>query len=251
MRRRPLFPTLFNTDETPGGGAAEGAPTPPEGTGAPEGQPHGGGQENWEDRYKEAQAWGTRMAQERATLDADAQIARALRSDDPAERQHALEALGFALDDGDADGQLYDQVDPRVLAELDELKQWRDQTTSQQQTEANYSAYRQIADPQMQQIGVPEGLQDVIAEAALNLPAVHTPQGQLPDIQGAWQQFEAMAEHFAAIPAVQSAVKKAWANTKPSAAVTRPGGGDGTGVTAFKNGEERRAHMLARFSADQ
>lgn len=254
MRRRQLFPTLFNTDETPGGATAEGAPTPPDaGTGTEVTSPPAGYVP--EDRYKEAQGWGTRLSQENATLKADAELARALRSNDPSVRQQALEALGFEFDDGNAganDDQLFDQTDPRILAELEELKGWRDQTVSQQQSEANYSAYRQIADPQMQSLGVPEGLHDVIAEAALNLPPVHTPQGQAPDIEGAWKQFEtAYAEHFAAIPAVQAQVKKAWASTKPTAPVTRPGGTDGTGVTAFKNGEERRAHMLARFSADQ
>lgn len=246
---RALF--LYDDDESAGGagatGADDGQPThPAEGSGT-----DGGATHNWEERYKEAQVWGTRNAQRAAELEQEAQITRALRSDNAQERQQALEALGLSfVDDGDGDDQLY-ETDPRMRAELEELKAWREQTTSQQQSEANYAAFRQVADPEMQRIGVPDGLYDVIAEAALGLPPVHTPQGQRPDIQGAWTQFEQMAEQFAAIPAVQTAVKKAWANTKPTAAFTQPGGRDGQGVPAFKTGEERREFMLTRFRADQ
>ena len=219
-------------------------------------------QHDWEKDYKEAQAWGTRLVQEKAELETEAQIARGLRSEDPAERKKALEAVGLTLEDDDAnEGQVYDQTDPRILAELAELKQWKESTTSKSESEQNYTAYRQMTDPELTAMKVPAELHDVISEAALNLPAVQTPQGPRPDLQGAYQQWmkhvqlaagiPEMQEHFAGLPAVQTAVKKAWQKTKPTSAVTSPAGREGELAPDPLDGESRRQRILDRYEANR
>jgi hypothetical protein len=210
-------------------------------------------QVNWEERYKEAQSWGTRLAQERAELEQEAQLARALKSEDPAEYTEALRALGFNVPDDDEDTQTAG-LDPEVaakLAKVDEIDQWRQQLTAEQEREVNEQQYRQLVDPQLQEMKVPEGLWDVVAEAALNLPALQTPQGPQPDLAAAMQQVEAMAEHFAALPSVQSAVKKSWANTKPRTALTSAGGTAGTQVPDLDNRQERLDWMAQQLLANE
>jgi hypothetical protein len=227
------------------------ADTPVEGTGTQD----TAAQVNWEERYKEAQSWGTRLAQERAELEQEAQLARALKSEDPAEYTEALRALGFNVPDDDADEDTQTAgLDPEVaarLAKVDEIDQWRQQLTAEQEREVNEQQYRQLVDPQLQDMKVPEGLWDVVAEAALNLPAVQTPQGPQPDLEGAMRQVEAMAEHFAALPSVQSAVKKSWANSKPRTALTGAVGAEGTQVLDTDKHENRVAYMMARLNDNQ
>lgn len=248
-RRCPLF--LLAPEGDPTGGE----PITPEGAGT-EPEPTAPGTD-WEAIAKEHQAWGTRLAQEKAELETEAQIARALRSEDSSARAQALAQLGIELvDDGapDPGAQLYEQVDPQTLARLEALEQHHAQTTAAQEREQNYAAYREITDPQLAQMQVPEGLRDVVAEAALNLPPVQTPQGPQPDLQAAYEQIQAMAEHFAALPAVQTAVKKSWQKTKPSAALTQQGGVPATQVPPLDTRVKRAdyiAEQLAALDADE
>jgi hypothetical protein len=222
-------------------------------------------QVNWQDRYKEAQGWGTRLAQEKAQLEQEAQLARALRSDDAAERQRALEQLGLALVTDDAtsgldDEQVFDN-DPRVLQQLTELQQWREQqdaaaqqSTAAQQEQADYQAYRQVTDPQLSQMGVPDALHEVVAEAALNLPPVHTPQGAQPDLAGAWQQLVALSEHFDEVPDVRTRQMKKYAATKPRGPLTSTTGQPGTQTVQLDTRAQRNdyiAQRIAELEADE
>jgi hypothetical protein len=224
--------------------------TPAEGTGTQD----TAAQVNWEERYKEAQSWGTRLAQERAELEQAAQQWQALQSDDPTEYLEALRAAGFNVPDEDQDTQTQQGLDPEIaakLAKVDEIDQWRNNMTAEQEREANEQQYRTLVDPQLKDMKVPEGLWDVVAEAALNLPAVQTPQGPQPDLEGAMRQVEAMAEHFAALPSVQAAVKKSWANSKPRTALTSTGGAEGTQVLDTDKHENRVAYMMARLNDNE
>lgn len=251
-----LFPLLFRVDD-PAGAAPPEPITPPEG--APPAIPPGYVPE---DRYKEAQAWGTRLAQERAEFESDAQIARALRSSDPAERQRALEAVGlvFAEEPGAPGPQVYDN-DPALLARLEAIEQQTQASTAAQERQANQVAYRELTDPELTTMGVPKGLHDVVAEAALNLPPVQTPQGPRPDLQGAYEQLQGLAEHFgeipavqerfAALPAVQTKVKQGWAKAKPTAATTTSNGQPGTAVVDPLDGEARRQRIRDRVEANR
>jgi hypothetical protein len=208
-------------------------------------------QENWEQRFKDTQAWATRLAQEKVELEAAAQQWQALQSDDPTEYLKALKAAGFNVPEETEEDTQASEPDPRLRAELDELKQWKESLTAEQEREVNEQQYRTLVDPQLKDMKVPEGLWDVVAEAALNLPALQTPQGPQPDLAAAMQQVEAMAEHFAALPSVQSAVKKSWANTKPRTALTGPGGTAGTQVPDLDNRQERWDWMAQQLLANE
>lgn len=259
---RLLYPLPhFWPDEGAGGGGEGAAGDPAGGTGGTE---PGGAQENWEDRYKEAQGWGTRLAQENATLRTDAELAAMLR--DPGKRAEALQQLGLSLiadedDDGqgDDDGQLY-STDPRLAAELQELREWRQQmeaerqqTTEQQQEQANYQEYRQKVDPALTEMGVPEALHQVIAEAALERPGVHTPQGMEPDLQGAWQQFLQFTEALDDVPDIRNRQLKKYGQTKPGMIPTAQSGRAGTGVPNWGEMSEGDidAYMASRVIAEQ
>lgn len=91
---------------------------------------------NWQERYTEAQAWGTRAAQEAAEL---RQIVDAARKGDP----EALEFLGYEVPDEEEDGALTE--DEVIRKELQELKEWKAEQASreeQQQQEAELNDYR-------------------------------------------------------------------------------------------------------------
>lgn len=87
-------------------------------------------QGNWEDRYKEAQAWGTRMAQERSQYETAAQRLELLRNDPDAQREF-LSELGYQVESDD------EIPDPNadVRRELDEIKAWKSELTQSQKTE--------------------------------------------------------------------------------------------------------------------
>lgn len=252
-RRHPL---LLAPDDGAGDGgipAPEGAaPTPPEtGTGTQEQPTTPAIPEGYvpEDRYKEAQAWGTRLAQERAELEAEAQLARALRSEDPEARKRAFEQLGVQFVDDDEDTQLYDEMDPRAAARIEALEQRLASEDAQREQQANYTAYREITSPEMKRLEIPERYQDLVADAALDLPALQTPQGPQPDIQGAWEQFvSTYLDPYLELPSTQAKARQAWAKTKPTTAVTSPTGRQGTHAPTLDTAEARADYVAQRVA---
>lgn len=240
----------YAPDESAGGDIAD---TPQDGTGTQD-----AAQGNWEERYKEAQAWGTRLSQQQATLEQEAELARNLR--DPEKRAEALAALGLGLvpdEDQTTDEQIYDN-DPRVLAQLQALQERLDkqdqrtqQQTAAQQEQENYQAYRQITDPQLKQLGVPDQLHEVIAGLALELPEIHGPQGTSPDLQGAWNQFLQFSEALDDVPDVRTRQMKKYAASKPQRALVTPNGRAGTDVPDLKTHEGRMAAAMSRMAAER
>jgi hypothetical protein len=207
---------------------------------------------NWEERAKEHQSWGTRLAQENAELKAQAELAQQLKSDDPAEQRKALEALGYTVPEDEEEDSQVSEPDPRLRQELDELRQRLDTRSETEQREQNYTAYRQEFDPKLSELGVPEAFLQNVADIAYNqLDAIQTPQGPQPDLEGAVKWFKEVAEMFADVPEVQSKVRKSWANTKPRSAFTSAGGGEGTQVLDMDKHENRVAHYLARLQDNQ
>lgn len=209
-----------------------------------------------EDRYKEAQGWGTRLAQENVELKAQAQLVEQLRSDDPVEQRKALEALGYTVPDDDLeDTPVPQELDPRIaakLAKIDEFEQRLDTRSEQEQREQNYTEYRQQFDPKLTDMGVPEQFLKNVADIAYNeLDAIQTPQGPQPDLEGAVAWFKEVAEMFADVPEVQTKVRKSWASTKPRTAFTSAGGGEGTQVLDTDSHENRVAIMMQRLQDGQ
>lgn len=192
----------------------------------------------WEDRYKEAQAWGTREAQWRSQHEPVVSLFDAAKNGDPEAAQQILEALGYALPDDETDDtQLTGELDPRIVAALnkiDELDQGLNSITSEQQQTQQYQNYRDTFDSQIRELGVPDEFIDLVADTAIDLPALQTPQGPRPDLEGAMKQVEAMALTFAAHPAVQNQVKRSWADTKRTHHIS-PVGDAGTQKPDYDN----------------
>lgn len=183
---------------------------------------------NWEDRYKEAQAWGTRAAQEAAQY---RQVIEGLSSDDPAVRQWAAEALGLELQ------QEQQQDGPQYLTREEwEAFQAEQQAALQQDEVVTY--VEQYTQGQLDALqGFNEAQKAWILRAAVSLPPVESPEGvPVPDIASAVKDFEAFI----------GAEKQAWAQTKRA---PRPpaSGSSATEAPNLDDREQRREWMLRRL----
>lgn len=179
-------------------------------------------QTNWEERYKEAQAWGTRNAQRISELEAYEQVVNAWNSDDVEAQKWAAAQLGVQLSDEPTDTPANGQ-DPELLRRLEALETRHATQQQEAQEAAEYQTYRQWTDPQLQKMGIPARLHDIVADTARAIPRIHTPQGETPDLAGAWKQLEALAPAFSEMQVVQDTVKQAWANTKRAPHMTQAG----------------------------
>lgn len=248
-RRFPLF--LFEANEAGIAGQAPGVETPetantPEGTGTND----QAAQTNWEERYREAQSWGTKSAQEAAELREYKALIDDWNSDDPDAQRRAAERLGIQLDEEPpADGQ-YAQLDPAERKLLDEFKQSQIQQQQTQQEQQQMAAYRADVDPQLKTMGIPEDLHELVAEAALQLPGVQTPQGLRPDLQGAVAQIEALGLSVAQLPSVQTKFIENYRKTKRAPAISSAGTA-GTQVPDLDKRSDRQAWMYERLMGDQ
>jgi hypothetical protein len=234
-RHKPLF--LFQTDET--AGAAEQAPdmqgTPDIAAGeAAQQQPEIPAGYVPEDRYKEAQAWGTRTSQEAAELRRQNDLMQTLLyADDQDTRRQAAQELGIELDD---------EPDPNEGQQYLTREEWQTfqnaqrQQEQQRQEEQGVQQIEQYMDTQLDTLGVPEHLQGIIkADAVFN----RDPNEQgLPDIKGAF-------DHF--ISEVRKAEQKDWAKTKRTHHISSVGQA-GTQQPNLDDDQQRQAWMAQQLA---
>jgi hypothetical protein len=146
-------------------------------------------QQNWEERYKEAQAWGTRVAQEKAQLEQQAQLVQALQSDDAGLRKQAFEALGLELADETVDDTQYADPSEQLAKRLEALEQSLQQ---QNQQAAQAQQIAQIEAHVEAQLGTLDGLDDSDREWIVNTAVAMPPTAEgMPDIQAAHEKFVA------------------------------------------------------------
>lgn len=250
-------------DGTPGAGSEAQAPetvapgtlanTPDTGTGEP---PTSTPTVDWEDRYTNLQGAFTRTSQEAAEY---RKVIEGLNSDDPELRAWAAEQVGISFEDDDAyepagtqvEQQQYAQLDPQVQQQLDALLSQQQQAQEAQQAEQDYQAYRAWADPQLEQLGVPEGLTEMVAEAAVNMPPVVSATGeQQIDFEGAWAKTLAFFEQGTAIPQVQAKMLDAYQKTKQTPHVASSGQA-GVQVPDLTDRKTRAEYIESRFGAAQ
>ena len=192
-----------------------GAAGPAEDPGT-QGQP----QDDWQKRYSDLQPEYTRTAQERAELANWKQWAElAFTSDDPDTRRQALQALGYELPEEEEEFEPADYEDPveAVRADVDNVRQRLDQQDEQARQSEEDALIRAITDERLGQLdGLDKDSQNWVLAYAINaLPALHEPgvPVPLPDVQGAYQAFQAF----------ENDRQKQWAKTKRAPFV--PGGG--------------------------
>jgi hypothetical protein len=191
-------------------------------------------QVNWEERYKEAQSWGTRESQKRAELE---QQWERLESDDEALRQ-LLAKRGIELQDETPE--LPDDPTAAELTkfrqELEALKQSQTQSEQQQQlavAEAHVaSAFTALGEKR----GAPlsEEEQNAVIGIALTMPAG---ANGLPPVSDAYGVLEKIRE----------ADQQKWAQTKRTTHRVTPNGAAGTQTPDRATHEGRVAHMLAQL----
>lgn len=204
---------------------------------------------DWEARYKEAQAWGTRSAQQAAESQ---RIIEGLASDDPQVRAWAAAQAGleFIDDDNTPSDPQHDGPD-----RFDVLQQQMQQLLGQQQEQAELEqyqrqqqAYREWAGQEMQQLGVPEQLQGLVAEVAQSMEPVWTPQGQIPDVGGAWQMMVELMTYGAELPEVRQKVLSGYEQSKHAPSVLSSGQA-GVQVPDMSDRNARQAKMVADMQA--
>lgn len=205
----------------------------------------------WESRYKEAQAWGTRQSQQ-------AKVLEQWYSDDPAERRKAAEALGVELlEDDSPEGEADTEgagvpagLDPQTYSEIQYFLESQREMQQQQEQEQAYAAYRQETDQQLEKMGVPQELFDMVADAALELPGVETAQGLQPDLEGAVEQIKEWTLRAAALPGVQQTFLDRYRQSKQAPHMS-PGGVAGTEAPDLDamSLAERHAYMAERLKA--
>lgn len=257
MLSRPLL-TYAPDDGLSGGGGSE-LPAPVEDSQAtPDGTPDAGtaGFEqptvDYEKRFKDAQAWGTKLSQELASVKERAALLDALESDDPKSQAEALARFGIQLDYEDMapePQQPQAGVDPELQAKIDYLLEQQQASEAASQQEADYRAFRQMVDPELTQMGLPEELHEIVAEAALTLPGVPDEFGNMtPDLQGAVAQITELAQTLGKLPGVERQRLQQYRETKQAPAISESGTA-GTQVPDLSDRKTRQEVLQERWNA--
>jgi hypothetical protein len=185
-----------------------------------------------EDRYKEAQAWGTKSSQEAAQYRA---VVEALQSDDPDIRLQAAQALGleFVDDTGNDEYQdPYEQLSEKIAALEGQLTQRQQQELESQQI----AHIEQFVDSSLDAIeGLPAEARDWITARALSQPG--TAEG-LPDIQAAYHDFQQL----------ENGLMKRWAESKRTHHISPVGGEGSKALDQIDDRSERQEAMAQKFA---
>lgn len=183
-------------------------------------------------RYREAQAWGTRTAQENAEL---RRTLDALKSDDPDTRAEAARALGYEFVTDEDPTHAPDPVES-LRAELEGLKQAQAQREQQAQQEQQMQALQQYIDGQLDGIdGLDQADREWVTIRALNKPPR---EDGLPDLHAAYAELQARDE----------AAQRRWAESKRTQRVS-PVGQAGAQAPDLTDPVQRQQWMLERAAA--
>jgi hypothetical protein len=163
---------------------------------------------------------------------------------------------GYQIEDSENDDTLYADPNEAELTKLREqvqqLSEWQQGLTAKQQEERDHAAYRAQVDPQLTEMGVPEGIQDLVADLArTHLPPLQTPQGPVPDLQGALKSVQEFVLSAAEMPEVRGQLLKGWQGTKTTTHRVSPVGEAGTQQPDLSTTEGKTAHILGRMAAEE
>jgi hypothetical protein len=178
------------------------------------------------ERYKQLQAEFTRTRQQMTDPEYQAQVA-----------QEWLSANGYALPT-DEEPEVDEFADPSeaLRAELEELKQWRDQFESSSQQQQQIQALEDYSERKLSELGLSEDdpARDWIVSRAIAMNP--TPDGQL-DIEGAHRELEALQTHL----------QKQWRETKRAPRAP----GSGQAATQTKNVDDMSPQELLEWQMQQ
>ena len=190
---------------------------------------------DWESRYTNLQSDHTRASQEAAEY---RQVVEALRSDDPAQRAQAAEALGLEFDEPEPEP--LDDVE-ELRRELQEIKEWKTQETQAKQTAAQRQTEIDYMDTQFDALEKSEqrDLTDREVEMVAKLAQQTRDSEGRPDVQAAYKFALAYVDEFA---------PKRVASKK---AAQVQAGRAGTKEYDRRNPEERAQRMAAVMDAQK
>lgn len=189
-----------------------------------------------EERYKEAQSWGTKASQEAAQY---RQLVEALHDEDPDTRAYAAQVLGIEL--APAQEYLDDEGDPtaELRRELEDLKQWREQTQTAAQQEQTTQRDVQVIGTGLQSLAEKIG-RDLTEEEIQLLGdaawANRDDQG-LPNINKVIELYTGVRTHD----------QKTWAKAKRQAPFVSSSGQAATQAPDLDDPQQRVAWMAAQL----
>lgn len=185
-----------------------------------------------EDRYKEAQAWGTRASQEASQY---RQLIEGLQSDDPDTRARSAQALGIEfLDDTPTD-----DTEPSPYLTREE---WEQHQAAQQQREQEQNQNQRIADvtatadADLERLKVPEHLRKIVFNMGV-MDMEPRADGYI-DIETAYKQY---------VDDVRAAEMNTWRSSKQAPFVSRAGQ-QATQTPNLDDDTERQAWMAAQLA---
>lgn len=216
----------------------------PDGTGTQEEQDFRALYESEKQRADNLQPEFTRATQELAQ---QRQLVEALQSDDPGQQAWAASVLGLEFVEPEQEEVEPDDELGTLKQRLEAQEAWRaqqEQTQSQRDQAAQDDQFKTSVVADLAREDYPESLRGLVADVALILA------GEIGrvDLDAAKNKVAEMAEAWADHPNVQTAVKKRWQNTKPTAAVTQPGGVQATHTQPLDT-REKKADFISQLYA--
>jgi hypothetical protein len=208
-------------------------------------------QVDYEKRYNDLQPEYTRATQRLSELEQQQQwYELAMTTDDPDTQRQALQRLGYDVPEETEDVEPAEYEDPydELRAEINELREWRDQNQTQAQQAQAFEFLNGHIASEVERLGMAElddDTRQLVIAQALAGPGVPAPPGaphdELPDVEAAWNRFQAW----------RNEEQKRWASTKQRAPYVPPGGLPANEVPNPGTGHEARMDRARRALAEQ
>lgn len=196
---------------------------------------------DWQKRYSDLQPEYTRATQRLSELEQAVQYYEdALTAEDEDTRRQAIEALGYQLpEEEEPEPAEYEDPYDELRAEVEGLRQWRDQTDQSVREAQEAELIRSITDERLAGLEglAPEDHDMVLAYAINALAPVREPgvPVPLPDVKGAFEYFQAR----------EIERQRSWAKSKRAPYVS-PGGQPASEVPNPGTGHENRMERAMR-----
>jgi hypothetical protein len=168
-----------------------------------------------------------------------------MTTDDPDTQRQALQRLGYDVPEEVEDVEPAEYEDPydELRAEINELREWRDQNQTQAQQAQAFEFLNGHIASEVERLGMAElddDTRQLVLAQALAAPGVPAPPGaphdELPDVEAAWNRFQAW----------RTEEQKRWASTKQRAPYVPPGGLPANEVPNPGTGHEARMDRAMR-----
>jgi hypothetical protein len=203
---------------------------------------------DYRQRYENLQPEYTRTTQELADIKRQNEWYQLLvTSTDPDTQRQAAEALGFDLPDEEpeeVESAEYEDPYADLRQELDELKAWKEQNTTQEREAAAFEYLNGHIAQEVSRVGLDQlndKARDWVVSRALALPGIPAPPGaphdELPNIEAAYQEWQDLVTEE----------QRNWAKVKRGAPYVPPGGQPANEVPDTGTGHDARMNRALRF----